>query len=106
MVGAEFLGQVQPDLVTGGAGDDDHRRSGLLAGHYLGEPLLSRSLNEHRVAVPNAGGAQRPLDSVGQRRHQAGELGGDRLRHPVQHRVPWQVHVLTEAPPQAAGIVG
>jgi hypothetical protein len=100
VVGAQLLGDRQPGGILGRSGDDDQRRTGLLAGDRLRQPLLARPLDQHRGIVSHIAIEQRPFDTVGHRSDDPGQLGRHPVRHPVDHRVPGQVHILREAAPQ------
>src|ERR1044071_1478 len=106
MVGAEFLGDLEPRLVLRCAGDDDERRAGLLADHGLRQALLARPLNEDGGVVADAAVEQRPLDAVRHRRDETGELRRNALRYVMDHRIPRQIDILREAPPQMRRLLG
>jgi hypothetical protein len=78
----------------------------LLADHDLGEPLLTRALNENCGIISHVAVEQRPFDAVRHRRHQSGQFRCDAVGHMVQDRVPRKVNVLRKAAPQMRSAFG
>ena len=100
VIGAKQLRHLEPPRILRRAGDDDAGGAGLLGGHGAAEALLSWTLDEHRRGVADAAVHERPLDAVGHRRGDAGQLGREAVGHAVEHDVERQVDVVAEAAPE------
>src|SRR5262249_19175105 len=100
---AELLREREAPRVDAQPADDDRAGARLLRGDRAGEALLARSLDDDHLADFHSALQVGPFDAVAERQRQRGKLGGDVIRHAVEHSVWVKVLILAVAAPQRRG---